>query len=426
MPTSVRPTPVRPTWVPQVRTTGAALAAVAVLATAAPAVLPGHATDLPAITRAYDLTAATDISGQAAGVVFLAGWGDFIGPDDPYFPGEFNNDLRLTGPLGVAYYLIDTSMDSAVTKDLENYIFELAGRQSDPFQAVQAAVQAAVYVAVASNLGVGSVPAKLAKSLVYGVPFDVPGAIVQLTAPIPLAGDIISVYFTGRAEGDPAVYGTGVNGLIAYSGTLLPWLKPLLGPAGEPQQAAAEQAQIAVPAVADAVDAVPQTRPAAAVRADGPADIAADLAAEAPVDIPESDGSRSAGADPNNPGPNSAGPNSAGPDSAGTNDAESQAPAARAVAPADIETPSVVESGDSALAEVESPAEEASAPALDEIPASLPDLEIPAEADAPAQPADPAEPADPAQPGQPGAAGQGADASSGRADRQSRRGHAQS
>ena len=232
MPTSVRP----------FRTTGAALAAVAVLTTAAPAVLTGHATDLPAITRAYDLTGASDISGQAAGVVFLAGWGDFIGPDDPYFPGQFNNDLRLDGPLGVAYYMIDTSMNSAVTKDLENYIFELAARESDPFQAVQAAVRAAAYVAVASNLGVDSVPAKLAKSLVYGVPFDLPGAIVQLTAPIPLAGDIISVYFTGRAEGDPAVYGTGLAGLIAYSGTLLPWIKPLLGPAGEPRQAAAADA----------------------------------------------------------------------------------------------------------------------------------------------------------------------------------------
>jgi hypothetical protein len=213
--------------------TGAALAGAAVVVTSAPAVLLSQPPGLTAITQAYALTAASDISGQAMGVVFLVGYGDFIGPDDPYFPGLFNNDLRLSGPLGVAYYVIDTSMQGTVSKNLENYIFELAGRESDPLAAVQAAVRAAAYVAVASNLGVDSVPAKLVKSLVYGVPFDLVGAIVQLSAPIPLVGDITSVYFTGRAEGDPLLYGTGLNGLIAYSGTLLPWLKPLLGPAGQ-------------------------------------------------------------------------------------------------------------------------------------------------------------------------------------------------
>ena len=257
--------------------TGAALTCAAIMATAAPATVLNLPSEHRAVSSpAYQLTAAADISGQGLGVVLLVGWGDFIGPDDPYFPGQFTNDLRINGPIGVAYYVIDSSMDSAVTKDLENYIFELAARESDPVKAIQAAVQAAAYVAVASNLGVGSVPAKLAKSFVYGVPFDVPGAIVQLTAPIPLVGDITSVYFPGRAEGDPALYGTGLNGLVAYSGTLLPWLKPLLGPAGRPLQAAAAVA----PVEADVV-AGPEVLAAEEVR------VAVETPEPASVDTPE-------------------------------------------------------------------------------------------------------------------------------------------
>lgn len=263
--------------------TGAALTCATIMITAAPATLlsqPSEVSELHAVSPAYQLTAAADISGQGLGVVLLVGWGDFIGPDDPYFPGQFTNDLRLNGPIGVAYYVIDTSMNSAVTKDLENYIFELAARESDPVKAIQAAAQAAAYVAIASNLGVGSVPAKLAKSVIYGVPFDLNGAIVQLTAPIPLVGDIISVYLTGRAEGDPALYGTGLNGLVAYSGTLLPWLKPLLGPAGRPQQAAAavEVVEADIPVgpevlVAEVTGAAPKAMAAAAVPAGGPSEV---------------------------------------------------------------------------------------------------------------------------------------------------------
>ena len=275
--------------------TGAALTCAAIMTTAAPATVLSQPSQLLAVSPAYQLTAAADISGQGLGVVLLVGWGDFIGPDDPYFPGEFTNDLRINGPIGVAYYVIDSSMDSAVTKDLENYIFELAARESDPVSAIGAAARAAAYVAVASNLGVDSVPAKLAKSLIYGVPFDLPGAIVQLAAPIPLVGDITSVYFTGRAEGDPALYGTGLNGLVAYSGTLLPWLKPLLGPAGRPLQAAAAVELVEAdvqpgPEVltAELTVASPKATAAAAVPSDGPSEV--NVAAESPepvaVEIP--------------------------------------------------------------------------------------------------------------------------------------------
>jgi hypothetical protein len=262
---------------------GAALTCAAIMATAAPVTVLSMPSELRAVSSpAYELTAAADISGQGLGVVLLVGWGDFIGADDPYFPGQFTNDLRINGPIGVAYYVIDSSMDSAVTKDLENYIFELAARESDPVKAIQAAVQAAAYVAVASNLGVGSVPAKLAKSFVYGVPFDVPGAIVQLTAPIPLVGDITSVYFTGRAEGDPALYGTGLNGLVAYSGTLLPWLKPLLGPAGRPLQAAAAVAPVEaeLPAGPDVLAAE-----VTAVPSDGPSEVHVAVETPEPVSV---------------------------------------------------------------------------------------------------------------------------------------------
>ena len=263
-------------------TAGTALASVAAMCCTATAVVAGQPAGLwspPAFSQApYELTAASDIVGPGLGVALIAGWGRYIGPDDPYFPGEFNNNVKITGLLGVAYYVIDTSMDGTNSKNLENYIFEVGARSSDP---IGAGLKAAAYVAVASNLGVDSVFAKLAKSAIYGVPFDVNAAIVALTAPIALVGDITSVYFTGQIPGDPTLYGTGFDGLLAYTGTRLPWLQPLLGPAGTPAVQLSPAAVTEPPASQDAVVAAPDVQIESPAVEDAPAKAASAESADA-------------------------------------------------------------------------------------------------------------------------------------------------
>jgi len=111
--------------------TGAALASVAAMAAAAPAVVPGHLAGLPtplSLSQAQvELTALADISIQGAIDAFTNGFGGFIGADDPYFPG-FANDALLTGFQGVGYYLVDQALEGIVPFNLDNYFFEVGSQ----------------------------------------------------------------------------------------------------------------------------------------------------------------------------------------------------------------------------------------------------------------------------------------------------------
>ncbi len=198
---------------------GAALAGTAALVLAAPAGLPGVPTPVQLSTAQYELTALSDVT--VAGVLesFTTGWGGFIGPDDVFYPGEFANDVLISGFGGVAYYVVDQALDGLVPLNLENYFFEVGSRS--PGNEIASGVGAAAFVGVGSVFGVDSAPAQLVKVLLGGGGFDLGTALVSLTAGIPVVGDLASVYFTGQIAGDETDYGTGLAGVIAYAGTLL-------------------------------------------------------------------------------------------------------------------------------------------------------------------------------------------------------------
>lgn len=198
--------------------TGVALASAAAIATTAPAVVPGHIAGLPtplSLSQAqYELTALADISIQGAITAFTTGWGGFIGADDPYFPGEFANDVLLNGFTGVGYYLVDQAVEGIVPFNLENYFFEVGSQ--DPSNFVYSGATAAAYVGVSEVFGADSLPAQFIGSLVTGSS-SIGDAIVALTAGIPVVGDLTSVYFTGLAPNDATEYGTGITGVLSYA-----------------------------------------------------------------------------------------------------------------------------------------------------------------------------------------------------------------
>jgi len=197
--------------------TGAALASVAAMAAAAPAVVPGHLAGLPtplSLSQAQvELTALADISIQGAIDAFTNGFGGFIGADDPYFPG-FANDALLTGFQGVGYYLVDQALEGIVPFNLDNYFFEVGSQNPSNF--VYSGATAAAFVGASEVFGADSLPAQFLGSLITGTS-SIGDAIVALTAGIPVVGDLTSVYFTGLAPNDTTEYGTGIMGVLSYA-----------------------------------------------------------------------------------------------------------------------------------------------------------------------------------------------------------------
>lgn len=197
--------------------TGAALASVAAMAAAAPAVVPGHLAGLPtplSLSQAQvELTALADISIQGAIDAFTNGFGGFIGADDPYFPG-FANDALLTGFQGVGYYLVDQALEGIVPFNLDKYFFEVGSQNPSNF--VFSGATAAAFVGASEVFGADSLPAQFLGSLITGTS-SIGDAIVALTAGIPVVGDLTSVYFTGLAPNDTTEYGTGIMGVLSYA-----------------------------------------------------------------------------------------------------------------------------------------------------------------------------------------------------------------
>ena len=197
--------------------TGAALASVAAMAAAAPAVVPGHLAGLPtplSLSQAQvELTALADISIQGAIDAFTNGFGGFIGADDPYFPG-FANDALLTGFQGVGYYLVNQALEGIVPFNLDNYFFEVGSQNPSNF--AYSGATAAAFVGASEVFGADSLPAQFLGSLITGTS-SIGDAIVALTAGIPVVGDLTSVYFTGLAPNDTTEYGTGIMGVLSYA-----------------------------------------------------------------------------------------------------------------------------------------------------------------------------------------------------------------
>lgn len=227
-------------------TTGVALASAAAIAAVPSVVTVGTPTPAALSTATYELTALADITIEGITGALIDGWGGFIGPDDIFYPNTFNNDAKLTGANGVAYYLADQALEGIAPYNLENYFFEVGSRSQS--NAALAGLGAVAYVGVGSAFGVDSVPAQLVKAITSGS-FDLSSinigailgnidlanlapAVLALTAGIPVIGPVTSVYLTGTAPGDQTVYGTGLAGVVAYAQTALPGISNLLNAIG--------------------------------------------------------------------------------------------------------------------------------------------------------------------------------------------------
>ncbi len=232
-------------------TTGVALASAAAIAAVPSVVTAGTPTPAALSTATYELTALADVTIEGITGALIDGWGGFIGPDDIFYPNTFNNDAKLTGVNGVAYYLADQALGGVAPYNLENYFFEVGSRSQS--NAALAGLGAVAYVGVGSAFGVDSVPAQLVKAITSGSfdlssinigdilanidlgSFDLANlapAVLALTAGIPVIGPVTSVYLTGRAPGDETVYGTGLAGVVAYAETALPGISNLLNGIG--------------------------------------------------------------------------------------------------------------------------------------------------------------------------------------------------
>lgn len=220
--------------------TSIALAGAAAIAAGPGIVATGAPTPLALSNAKYELTSLADITIEGITGALVDGWGGFIGPDDAFYPNTFNNDVKLTGANGVAYYLVDQALDAPYNVD--KYFFEVGSQSTGNI--LLAGLGAAAYVGVGSAFGVDSVPAQLVKAITTGS-FDLSNlnignilgnidlanigpAVLALTAGIPVLGPVASVYFTGQAPGDATVYGTGLAGVVAYAQTALPGISNLI------------------------------------------------------------------------------------------------------------------------------------------------------------------------------------------------------
>lgn len=199
---------------------GAALATASAIV-AAPLMAPGAGmlAGAPAPTALssaqYELTALSDITLQGINDAITNGYGGNLGPNDPYYPGVFNNDTKVTGLNGALYYVLDKS--GVVPFNLQDYYFEAGG------------VKAVAYVGVTNLFGANSLAGQLAKSVFVDGTVTIQDAVVALTAGIPVLGELTSVYVNGTVAGDTTNYGTGFAGVAAYVEAKYPAIAGLIG-----------------------------------------------------------------------------------------------------------------------------------------------------------------------------------------------------
>lgn len=217
--------------------TGVAIASAAAIAVGPSIVMAGSPTPVALSTAKYQLTALADVTIEGIAGALVDGWGGFIGPDDPFYPNTFNNDVKLTGANGLAYYLADQALEGIAPYNVENYFFEVGSRSSS--NTVLAGLGAVAYVGVGSTFGIDSVPAQLVKAITTGA-FDLGGilggidlanivpTVLALAANVPVIGPLVSVYLTGQVPGDETAYGTGLAGVVAYAQTALPGISDLI------------------------------------------------------------------------------------------------------------------------------------------------------------------------------------------------------
>lgn len=201
-------------------TSGAALVTASAIV-AAPIMAPGAGmiagapTPAALSTAQYELTALADITLQGINDAIANGYGGNLGPNDPYYPGVFDNATKVSGLSGALYYVLDKS--GVVPFNLQDYYFEAGG------------VKAVAYVGVTNLFGANSLAGQLAKSVFVDGTVTLQDAIVTLTAGIPVLGELTSVYVNGTVAGDTTDYGTGFAGVAAYVEAKYPAIASLIG-----------------------------------------------------------------------------------------------------------------------------------------------------------------------------------------------------
>lgn len=177
--------------------------------------LAGAPTPTALSSAQYELTALSDITLQGINDAIANGYGGNLGPSDPYFPGAFNNDTKVTGLNGALYYVLDKS--GVVPFNLQDYYFEGGG------------VKAVAYVGITNVFGADSLPGQLAKAVFVDGTVTIQDALVTLTAGIPVLGELTSVYVNGTVAGGTTNYGTGFAGVAAYVQATYPAIAGLVG-----------------------------------------------------------------------------------------------------------------------------------------------------------------------------------------------------
>ena len=201
-------------------TSGAALVTASAIV-AAPVMAPGAGVLMGApepaalSTAQYELTALSDITLQGINDAIVNGYGGNLGPNDPYYPGTFDNTTKVTGLNGALYYVLDKS--GVVPFNLQDYYFEAGG------------VKAVAYVGVTNLFGANSLAGQLAKSVFVDGTVTLQDAVVALTAGIPVLGELTSVYVNGTVPGGTTNYGTGFAGVSAYVQATYPGIASLVG-----------------------------------------------------------------------------------------------------------------------------------------------------------------------------------------------------
>lgn len=89
----------------------------------------------------------------------IGGYGGMIGPDDPYYPGSFNNDVVASGLTGAAYLVLDKALNQGLgSVGAVNYFFEAGGLfASGSIAPSKASLIAAAYAGTNRIFGLGTI-----------------------------------------------------------------------------------------------------------------------------------------------------------------------------------------------------------------------------------------------------------------------------
>ena len=241
--------------------TGAALASAAAIVAASPALvsapnlaIAGASSSVKSVTANYELAAVTDITAQGISDAYFFGWGGYVGSGYPTTPDAYYPNVHgvyVSGASGVAYYLIDSVLDTFTSFNLDNYFFEIGWLNGGRANAGYSGAGAVIYVGTNELLGASNPISQLTKTVFYYGSYNtIVGTAVSLIqslvptfdiGPLTVGGGILaSLYFYGVTPDGTFNYGyPGLSALLAYVSTAVTGLLPTAAATAAPAAAAA-------------------------------------------------------------------------------------------------------------------------------------------------------------------------------------------